>query len=497
MTIFRRLVSGSQLLFLFSTYVAAAQVLFSNNTAQPLCNTVGVTMDCTNFAPQDGHIIMGWNVDLDRHDTVANMLARMDAAPGGSFSSLTSPGAYGMFMKVMSAGLVGQTPTQTPTENLDDVLAQLKGTNTIFVTTLDPDEGYAQVTDATLQLFANKMAEFNNNGIPVLVRPAHEMNGPWGIYGQQPSEFKAFYIKVYTLVKAVAPHVKFNSLKIFLLVFAPNLGSGYPWPTYTPRAAPTPSAANLLLLDTNGNGQVDVGDDPYMPYYPGDQYVDWFGLSVYWKGTNDTVNSASPAGYLSGLLNLQLGGNISTYEFARQRNLPIIIPETAGSFCPDHLGVTNLQTKQQFWTDLFGPSLRTQFPLLKMALWFDYSKYEDVAERDFSISNHNATHPTTESISQVAPQFKQDLKSFTSVVYSNNMALASDGSCGCFGVGASVTPNLKATTVALAPVSTLISTPLVVKISAASGLLRPTVFMSLLNQNSVRDRREINGGRYD
>ena len=33
-------------------------------------------------------------------------------------------------------------------------------------------------------------------------------------------------------------------------------------------------------MDTNGDGVVDNLDDPYLPYYPGDAYVDWVGMSV-------------------------------------------------------------------------------------------------------------------------------------------------------------------------------------------------------------------------
>jgi hypothetical protein len=37
-------------------------------------------------------------------------------------------------------------------------------------------------------------------------------------------------------------------------------------------------------LDTNANGYLDQSDDMYSPYYPGNQYVDWVGLSVYHFG---------------------------------------------------------------------------------------------------------------------------------------------------------------------------------------------------------------------
>lgn len=72
---------------------------------------------------------------------------------------------------------------------------------------------------------------------------------------------------MYKAVKALAPAT--------VVVWAPNLGSGYPF-GQTANIAST----DLAVLDTNKNGQLDAGDDPYTPYYPGDDYVDWIGLSV-------------------------------------------------------------------------------------------------------------------------------------------------------------------------------------------------------------------------
>lgn len=37
---------------------------------------------------------------------------------------------------------------------------------------------------------------------------------------------------------------------------------------------------DIALLDTNRNGILDAADDAFAPYYPGDAYVDWIGLSL-------------------------------------------------------------------------------------------------------------------------------------------------------------------------------------------------------------------------
>jgi hypothetical protein len=41
------------------------------------------------------------------------------------------------------------------------------------------------------------------------------------------------------------------------------------------------SAADCEALDTNGDGLLDMKDDMYSPYWPGDEWVDWVGMSVF------------------------------------------------------------------------------------------------------------------------------------------------------------------------------------------------------------------------
>lgn len=90
-------------------------------------------------------------------------------------------------------------------------------------------------------------------------------------YGQQPVAFNQSWHNMYYLVKAVAPET--------VMVWAPNTPQGYPY-GQNGNAYTSLSAADQALLDTNQNGQLDAGDDPFGPYYPGDDVVDWIGLSV-------------------------------------------------------------------------------------------------------------------------------------------------------------------------------------------------------------------------
>ncbi|KAJ3076668.1 hypothetical protein HK102_005379 [Quaeritorhiza haematococci] len=368
-------------------------------------------MNCSNLAPTDG-IIWGMNIDLDRHDTITDMLQRIqwDRAPG----------AYGMFIKLTDR-IIGQTPLDVlKKEDLDDFLQQIRGTNAIFVVSCDPIEGYAAVTDEAINQFAAKMAEYNQYGIPVLIRPAHEMNGPWYAWGQQPTGYIAFHRKLFTAVRRVAPQTQF--------VFAPNLGVGYPWPGGGWNYSITASSPDYSILDTNKDGSVNELDDPYTPYWPGDDYVQWFGVSIYWKGNYPyTENLEVPPNLITRQLTTVLGGGLSTYQFAERRNLPIVIPEMAGSYGIGNPGVSRTLVKQGFWQQVFGNEAHAAFPLLKMALWFDYLKFEDRALRDFTLTN-------TTTFAEIGSLFKADFQSYPHVLYASNLTLSSNNNeqCGCF-----------------------------------------------------------------
>ena len=63
------------------------------------------------------------------------------------------------------------------------------------------------------------------------------------------------------------------------------------------------NATEATALDTSGDGVFDNADDPFAPFYPGDDFVDWIGLSVYYKGPNSqNINVPQPAGYCYGAM---------------------------------------------------------------------------------------------------------------------------------------------------------------------------------------------------
>lgn len=56
-------------------------------------------------------------------------------------------------------------------------------------------------------------------------------------------------------------------------------------------------------MDTNSDGTLTADDDAYAPYYPGDDYVDQTGMSLYYKGPGfQNINEAQPGGFCANLL---------------------------------------------------------------------------------------------------------------------------------------------------------------------------------------------------
>jgi hypothetical protein len=68
------------------------------------------------------------------------------------------------------------------------------------------------------------------------------------------------------------------------MVWGPNIGVGYPYGANI--AVPSTSPENLQRMDTNGDNVINNLDDPYLPYWPGEQYVDWIAMSAYNYGSD-------------------------------------------------------------------------------------------------------------------------------------------------------------------------------------------------------------------
>jgi len=170
-------------------------------------------------------------------------------------------------------------------------------------------------------------------------------------------------------------------------------------------------------LDTNRDGNFDDKDDPYSPFYPGDEYVDWVGTSIYHYGTNwPWIDNVVPqADSFESKLNY--GNFYSTY--AVTRNKPVAIAETGATYHVRMLssgatidqGPGALAIKQAWWRQsITSKSLLDKYPKVKLFCLFEFAKNEELTFRDFRIAHDNS----------ILNAFREDFKGVANRYYFGN-----------------------------------------------------------------------------
>jgi beta-mannanase len=243
------------------------------------------------------------------------------------------------------------------------------GTDALVYLTIYPRPTPWAITDADIATLTQQMAKLNSGGRRVLMRFAPEMNGNWNYWGQQPTQFLALWKRVYNALRRDAPETA--------LVWAPSSGNGYPYGNYN-----RTSTADLALLDTNKDGKVDANDDPYSPYYPGDDMVDWIGVSIYHYGPSYPWqdNAVAEAGKFEGILN----ANNFYQTYAVSKGKPVMIAETGAAFhvnTPSGDGAGELAVKQSWWTQyITNATFIAAYPKVKLMCLFEFRKVEESIE---------------------------------------------------------------------------------------------------------------------
>lgn len=164
-----------------------------------------------------------------------------------------------------------------------------------------------------------------------------------------------------------------------------NVAVGYPYGTSAFSAEP--GTPDFTALDTNKDGKVDQLDDPYTPYWPGAEYVDWVAVSLYWFGGKwpEVFNSAPPAGYVSttvkGTSDESKNYNQPAWDFhamfAQRYNKPMAIPESGVSFYfTDRKGkvdpgIGELAIKRAWWRQAYNQTLFKELPGLRAVVHFE------------------------------------------------------------------------------------------------------------------------------
>eukprot|EP00775_Hariotina_reticulata_P009966 gene9966-10121_t len=323
-------------------------------------------------------------------DTIHNAdLAAYDARLGEH-----QPAAYVVFLDFpFNAGQL---------QVVEPIISQAGQRTAAVVLTLEPMAGLdAAASPAALADLSARVQRYEAQGASIIVRFAHEMNGSWYPWCQQPGKYKATFRKV-------AEAVRSKTCKATML-WAPNEGSGYPYlgGQYAIRcsaeAFATPGS-DCNQLDTNKDGAITITDDMYTPYYPGDDVVDWVGMSIYhygaaWPyGANVLPVFNKFADKITGSYVGPEGDSRAVPNFYDMfcviRQKPMIITETAAFYNTCNLGGRGCQDgtsnarefaiKQAWWRQVFGDSTAVRFPQIKMINWFDIIK-PDVNEAQGNI----------------------------------------------------------------------------------------------------------------
>ncbi|ORZ40760.1 glycoside hydrolase superfamily, partial [Catenaria anguillulae PL171] len=258
-----------------------------------------------------------------------------------------------------------------------DAVLQVDGA--LLAITVIPNQGLSAITRDGMDQLGRVMAAINKQGVPVLLRYGHEMNGNWYSFGQQPVAYKQSF-------RDVAAAVRKHTNQTYM-VWAPNNPSGYPWFGAGDPSAPRPGTANFQAMDTDANGVIDDRDDPYTPYYPGDDVVDWIGFSIFHFGAPDlTRNSIPEAGAFAGSISYRSpsGRTWDLYQmFCVQHSKPLAIMETAAAYHPENVRAgdpTEMQIKRAWWQQVFNAQIKERWPLLKLICWFDIRKAEPISK---------------------------------------------------------------------------------------------------------------------
>jgi hypothetical protein len=298
---------------------------------------------------------------------------------------------------------------------VDQFIQHIEETNTdafIFLT-IYPYEGFDRVSEAAIEDLIGKVKKMTDLGRKVMIRYASEMNGDWFAYGQKPTAFIRHWTMIVNRMRAAVGRDNVAFL------WSPNSGNGYPY-GQGPYAANINSTSFDRVLDTNGDGAFNVTDDPYTPYYPGDDLVDWVGFSIYHYGNIETW--AEPNGWTTNDIpapgkveDIVYGRNgYGTYHFyemfsgsgaggnprSRSRGgKPFFISESSATV---FLAINNNMTgnwlranntspefrvrmKQNWWRQLLNATFLEKFPKIKGLSFFEFVKYEETSWRDFTI----------------------------------------------------------------------------------------------------------------
>ena len=301
-------------------------------------------------APDEGKPLLGVVLEWGE-DTAAGFAERLGASPAVFGHDIAFP--YRSAEQNDITGFLEQS--------------SLQGAHAML--TVKPTVPLDQIDAAAAESFAGEVrrltAEFKGQ---VLVRFAPDMNASWVEWGQQPAAYREAF-------RSVSAAFKDSDDGRTVIVWEPYLGKDYPFDRN--RNAPAPGSDGFALLDTNGDGAWDGSDGAYEPYYPGNDAVDWVGLTAFHDDTagGAAVNSVPRAGELAEMLTASGGENFySTYAEGRAK--PFLL-QTAAFYSPASGGASEAGIKTGWWDQVVGTATSAEFGRTAAVVWDERTSTRD------------------------------------------------------------------------------------------------------------------------
>lgn len=245
--------------------------------------------------------------------------------------------------------------------------------------TLEPRVPLDQLDESDARALANQVASLHDRlDTRFVIRFAPEMNGSWTAWGQQPERYRDAYRTVAEQMKLATDAAQMS--------WDPAYGAGYPFGDAEGFIDGSRSRP-LDELDTDGDGVVDDLDDPYGPYWPGDDVVDRVGLVAYRFGDarpfgNDDLPSG---GELRGRLEESLGYSTDTrretfYDRFAEPGRPMSLQTGAAWFDSGADGVSEAEVKRRWWEQVLDPALLRDYPLIDLVIFLEQRREEPEAD---------------------------------------------------------------------------------------------------------------------
>ncbi|MFE7631186.1 OpgC domain-containing protein [Kocuria sp. NPDC057446] len=257
--------------------------------------------------------------------------------------------------------------------HLRDYLSQISEQGAHALLTVRPEIALDRVDEAQAAVLAGRIADAAE-GFPgtVFVRFAPQMNASWISWGQRP---RAYTEAFRTLASALD-----DELEDPVMVWSPTAGADYP---FRDASSSPPREDDLAVLDTSGDGVWDGDDDPYGPYYPGDDVVDWVGLVAYHDetGSGPARNVLPAAGRFSALLGTAGDAGAAAEDdfyaaYAVARAKPLMV-ETGAFYSPRTDGPSERDVKEAWWDQVLGTASAGDHDRIRAVVW-----NETVEQRD-------------------------------------------------------------------------------------------------------------------